>query len=517
MRHRADHGHVGARTQRQVVIGLDMRGTHDIGAARIDDDQPRPRAQALLQPAGKDRVPVRGVRADDQHHVGLFDAVEILRAGRGAKGLAQPVTRGRMTHPRTGIGIIVAEDRAGQLLNQIGFLIGAATGGDDPHRPPPVPLLDGVHTTGRKGQRLAPGDLAPGLVDAVADHRRQNAVLVRGIAIGEPPLDAAVAPVGLAVLPRHHAHQRVAVHFGLEAAADAAIGAGRDDRPRGRAQFGHRFLLQGRGRAGLHAGPAADAVAGQEILSGDGHAAVETPPLDGQREGPLHLLAGAHAARTDDALAGVIGEIGVAVVLGDEQRIVVTTPQPRLGLRPRALPRNVEMVRAGRIAHITQPHLPCRILQLAIAIGRAGQAIQRVVADIQLHHAAAQLADLVGLGPHDHALGHRGGAAGGRAAPPLDLDHAQTAGPERLQVIAGAQLGDLHLGHHGRAHHRCALRHRHLHPVDGQADGRAVAGGGAHVTLVARGELGDDEVFHSAASLWVAKSSGNCVSADMTG
>jgi hypothetical protein len=45
------------------------------------------------------------------------------------------------------------------------------------------------------------------------------------------------------------------------------------------------------------------------------HRAVEAAALDGQREGALHLLAGAHAARADDALRRVEGEIGVALVL----------------------------------------------------------------------------------------------------------------------------------------------------------------------------------------------------------
>jgi hypothetical protein len=50
--------------------------------------------------------------------------------------------------------------------------------------------------------------------------------------------------------------------------------------------------------------------------------AVEAAALDGQREGALHLLAGAHAARADDALRRVEGEIGVGLVL---------RPSPRLG------------------------------------------------------------------------------------------------------------------------------------------------------------------------------------------
>src|SRR5690606_22637042 len=97
-------------------------------------------------------------------------------------------------------------------------------------------------------------------------------------------------------------------------ATHAAIGACRDDRTLRRAQLDHRFFLQGRGRTGLHAGAAADAIRGQEVIARrtGADAAVETAALDGQRERALNLFAGAHTARTDDAFRRIIGEIGVA-------------------------------------------------------------------------------------------------------------------------------------------------------------------------------------------------------------
>ena len=39
MRQRRHHGDIGAGLQRQVILRLDMRRAHDVGAARIDDDQ----------------------------------------------------------------------------------------------------------------------------------------------------------------------------------------------------------------------------------------------------------------------------------------------------------------------------------------------------------------------------------------------------------------------------------------------------------------------------------------------
>ena len=52
-------------------------------------------------------------------------------------------------------------------------------------------------------------------------------------------------------------------------------------------------------------------------------------------------------------------------------------------------------------------------LQLAIAVGGTGQAVEGVIGDVELHHALAELGELVRLGRDDHAvLGRRG--AGGR-------------------------------------------------------------------------------------------------------
>jgi hypothetical protein len=146
-----------------------------------------------------------------------------------------------------------------------------------------------------------------------------------GIAPGEAALDAAVAPVRLAVLVGNHAHQLVTAHFRLERAADAAIGTGGDHGMLRLADLDHALFLQRRRRAGLHAGAAGYAFGGEERVAHHAgrNAAVEATALDGQREGALDFLAGAHAARADDAFRRVIGEIRVALVLGQPLRIDV--------------------------------------------------------------------------------------------------------------------------------------------------------------------------------------------------
>ena len=61
-----------------------------------------------------------------------------------------------------------------------------------------------------------------------------------------------------------------------------------------------------------------------------------------------------------------------------------------------------------RIAHVAQADLAGLGLQLAVAVRRAGEAIERVVGDVELHHAAAQLLQPLGLG-----VGRRGPSATG--------------------------------------------------------------------------------------------------------
>ncbi|OIQ68971.1 hypothetical protein GALL_494310 [mine drainage metagenome] len=373
MRQRRHDRHVGPRTQRQMVRRLDVRRFHQINPPRINHDQLGALAQPLLQPAREHRVPVRRVRPDQDHHIRLLYRVEILRARAGAKGLAQAVARRRMAHPRAGVGVVVAKHRPRQLLHQICLFVGAARRGDNPDRVRTVLRLQPAQPVRGKPQRLIPRHFPPRIFNPLADHRLQNAVLMVGIAIGKPPLDARVPPVRLAVLVGHHAHQFVAAHFGLERTANPAIGAGRNHRTLRRADLDHRLFGQRRRRAGLHTGTTADAFRRQEIIRQRPrrNAAIKATPLDGQCKRSLHLFAGSDTPRTHDALRGIIAEIRVAIVL--RQPVQVRLTRGVLGLE----------MRVDRfIPHIAQAHRPRHILQLTIAICCAGQTVQRVVRDV---------------------------------------------------------------------------------------------------------------------------------------
>ena len=147
---------------------------------------------------------------------------------------------------------------------------------------------------------------------------------------------------------------------------------------------------------------------------------VEAAPEDGQRERALHFLAGAHAARADDALRGFEGEIGIGGV-----------------------GRRLQVVGAViAVAHVAQADDARLRLQFAIAVGAAGQAIERMVGDVELHHAAPQFGEPRRLRVHDHAALGRRGAGGRRALAALDLDEAEPAGAERLETVGRAESRD---------------------------------------------------------------------------
>ena len=254
--------------------------------------------------------------------------------------------------------------------------------------------------------------------------------------------------VGAAVLVGHHAHDLRAFHLGLERAAHAAVGARGDLAVIGLAVVDDRLLHQRGGGTGLHAGTARDAFGRQEVGRARGDHGSEAAAVDRQGESALHFLARAHAARADDALGRIEGEVRVGGVLLRAQMIGAVVA----------------------IAHVAQPHDAGHLLQLAVAVRRAGEAVERVVGDVELHHAAAQLRELARLRPHLHAGLHERGAGGGVALAALDLHQAQAAGAEGLEHVGGAQLGHAYAGLGRGAHHRGARRHRDGHAVDLQRD-----------------------------------------------
>jgi len=138
-------------------------------------------------------VRIGRVGADDQDDIGMIDGGEILRAGRCAERDAEPIAGRRVAHAGTGIDIIVAESRAHQFLNQIGFFVGAAGGGDSADRIDTVGGLQAVEFRGGMVHCLLPRHFAPWVGYLCAHHGFRDAVPVGRVAVGETALDAAMA------------------------------------------------------------------------------------------------------------------------------------------------------------------------------------------------------------------------------------------------------------------------------------------------------------------------------------
>ena len=96
-----------------------------------------------------------------------------------------------------------------------------------------------------------------------------------------------------------------------------------------------------------------------------------------------------------------------------------------------------------RIAHLAQANGTGDILQFAVAVGRAGEAIEGVIRNVEFHHPAPHLGDLLRLRVHHHALLNRLRAGGDQTAPAFHFNQTDATGTKRLQAVGGAQLGDV--------------------------------------------------------------------------
>src|ERR1700729_3053708 len=187
-----------------------------------------------------------------------------------------------MADASAGIDVVVAEAGTHQLLHEVSFFIGAARGRDAADRMLAIAFLQAPEFAGYVGECHFPAHNLPWVGDFRADHRRGDAVRVRGIANREAALHAGVSVLRVAVLVRPHAHVFFALHLGAEAAADAAVGTGSNHAVLGLTLVDQRFFRQRGGGAGLHAGAAGDAFGIEEavVLAG-GYLGVEAPALDG--------------------------------------------------------------------------------------------------------------------------------------------------------------------------------------------------------------------------------------------
>ena len=130
----------------------------------------------------------------------------------------------------------------------------------------------------------------------------------------------------------------------------------------------------------------------------------------------------------------------------------------------------VACLRTDAVAHIAQSGDTGHVLQFAVAVGAACQAIERVVGDVQLHHTFAQVLQLWCLGVHHHAVFCGCGARGWVTFAPVNLHQTQAARTEGFQAVSRAQLGHLYACVNCRTHERSAFGHADRVAINAQTD-----------------------------------------------
>ncbi len=353
-----------------------------------------------------------------------------------------------MADAGAGIHVVGTEHSTHQFLHDINFFIGAARGGNGTDRILAVLRLYPLDFAGGVTNGFFPRDLLPWVANALADHGGGDAILVRCITPGESTLDAGMAVVGATVLVGHHADYFLALHISIERAADAAISASGGNRVLGHAVLDDAVLHQSSRWAGLNAGTAGNAFGIHEVRNAGSHLGIKTARFDGQRERALGFFTGANATRTDDALGRIESEIGIGCVFFGTQMVLAVIA----------------------ITHFAQAHGTGHVLQFAVAIGRASEAIQRMVGNVEFHDAAPDISQFGSLRMYLEPFGNGRRTRGRVTAPAFDFHHTQPAGAERFQAIGGAKLGDIDAGLDRGAHDGSAGRHGNFSTVDGQRD-----------------------------------------------
>ena len=190
--------------------------------------------------------------------------------------------------------------------------------------------------------------------------------------------------------------------------------------------------------AALHADDVAEVL--REGRADEGR---EAAALGEQAADVLDLVADRDAAAAGDALAGVADERRGAVVDHLEGLLAL-------------------------VAQLADAEVVGQRAQLAVGGAAADLAVAVVLREEQLDDRLAAVAHLAGVGLDDHAVGRRLAARGDQRAGALDLDEADAAGADGLDVLEVAEGGDLHAGLAGRLEDRGALRDLDLDVVNGQ-------------------------------------------------
>ena len=417
MEHHVQHGHIGAGAQLQVVRGV----FGNFSAARIENDERGALHGFLLQLGARDGVAGGRIGPDDEDAIGEFEVGNGVGSRAGPEGALHPQSRRRVADAGASVYVVGTKTGAYHLLHQVVLLIGTTAAADAGNGVAAVFPFDFGETFSQIIIHLVPGNRFQ--LPVFANHGMTQAVGVFVKCKGIAPFQTGVAGIDFGVVGRLYAQHFVAADFHFQVAAHAAVGTHRAHfflRPY---RFGLVNIADGGGRTGLRTGAARHAVG---IEKRGVHAfddlAVEAAIGHAEHQLSLHLVAGAHTAVAQNALRHIGGHVRVTEVFAA-----------------------VEMVFPFRVTHFANAHLSGHVLQFAIAVHFAGQAVQRVIGQHQFDDVAAQLLHALRIGV-DHQPFLDGRMTGGNGfesavAGPGYFHAANPAGAERLQIGRVAEGG----------------------------------------------------------------------------
>ena len=160
VQHRVEQRHIGVGIELQVVGGVPGQ----ITAARVGQDQLRPRLGGVLHPRRGDRMIHGGIGADHEDHFRMRHVADLVRDRAGVDAFHQRGHARRMAQARAVIDVVRSEAGAHQLLEQIRLFVRAFGGAETGERPLAVGIAGLAQALGRDVERFFPGGLAEDLL-----------------------------------------------------------------------------------------------------------------------------------------------------------------------------------------------------------------------------------------------------------------------------------------------------------------------------------------------------------------
>jgi len=407
--HAVEEGNVGARLYLQEYVGLAAKSD----AARLGDDYLGALAVSLTDKRTDDGVSLGGVRTGDK------DDVLIGGLGNGVGHCARAESDGKarngggVAQTCAVVDIVGADGGAHHLLEDVVVLIGAACAAETGKSIRAALGLDGLDLVGNVADSFIPRDL--GKLAILADKGPLETVTVVDELVGELALDAEQALVCLAV-ERLSADDNVVLYKQLELAANTAVSAGGGDLLGLKSTVANLALGQKcADRADRNAVAAGNAVGvSDKLVEGSGYLCGKSAVGNADGALAVQLLTYLNAALAEYALLRVICKELVGVVDG------VLVP---------------DALEAGLFNAV----LIAEILQLAVAVLGAAEAVGIVGGKKQVKDRPSGGDDLFRLGKYNVALSHGGGACGAELGVALYLNKADTAGCLGSKILQIAQ------------------------------------------------------------------------------